>query len=105
MIQVFESYVQPVVQYCILIYGNSVLSDISLIDSKLKNLIRIIFNRRTFNSVSDLRRKLNLFLAKELHLYEVLQVLIKMLRDEYVVSHVKSFLNDNEINRVNKRRK
>ena len=36
MIQVFKSYVQPVVQYGILIYGNSVLSDISLIDSKLK---------------------------------------------------------------------
>ena len=28
MIQVFKSYVQPVVQYVILIYGNSVLSDI-----------------------------------------------------------------------------
>ena len=28
-----------------------------------------------------------------------------MLRDECVVSHVKSFLNDNELNRVNKRTK
>ena len=28
MIQVFNSYVQPVVQYSILIYGNSVLSEI-----------------------------------------------------------------------------
>ena len=36
MLQVFKSYVQPVVQYGILIYGNSVLSDISLIDSKIK---------------------------------------------------------------------
>ena len=105
MIQVFKSYVQPVVQYGILIYGNSVLSDISLIDSKLKKLIRIIFNKRKFNSVSDLRRKFNLFLAKELHLYEVLKLLIKMLRDECVVSHVKSYLNDNELNRVKKRRK
>ena len=105
MIQVFKSYVQPVVQYGILIYGNSVLSDISLIDSKLKKLIRIIFNKRKFNSVSDLRRKVNLFLAKELHLYEVLKLLIKMLRDECVVSHVKSYLNDNELNRVKKRRK
>ena len=105
MIQVFKSYVQPVVQYGILIYGNSVLSDISLIDSKLKKLIRIIFNKRKFNSVSDLRRKFNLFLAKELHLYEVLKLLIKMLRDECVVSHVKSYLNDNELNRVKKEEK
>ena len=105
MIQVFKSNVQPVVQYGILIYGNSVLSDISLIDSKLKKLIRIIFNKRTFNSVSDLRRKFNLFSAKELHLYEVLKLLIIMLRDECVVTHVKSFLNDNKLNRVNKRRK
>ena len=81
------------------------MSDISLVNSKLKNLLRIIFNRRTCNSVSDLRRKLNLFLAIELHLYEVPKLLIKMLRDECVVSHVKSFLNDKEINRVNKRRK
>ena len=36
MIQVFKNYVQPVVQYDILIYENSVLSDTSLIDSKLK---------------------------------------------------------------------
>ena len=64
-----------------------------------------IFNRRTFNSVSDLKKKVSLFLAKELHLYEVLKLLIKMLRDECVVSHVKSFMNDNELNRVNKRRK
>ena len=105
IIQVFKSYVQSVVQYGILIYGNSVLSDISLIDSKLKILIRIIFNRRTFNSVSDLWREFNLFLAKELHLYEGLKLLIKMLRDECVVSHVKSFKNDNELNRVNKSRK
>ena len=104
MTQVFKSYVQPVVQYGILIYGISVLSDISLIDSKLKK-IRIIFIERTFNSVSDLRRKFNLFLAKELHLYEVLKLLIKMLGDECVVTHVKSFLSDNELNRVNKRTK
>ena len=105
MIQILKSYVQPVVQYGILIYGNSVLSDTSLIDSKLKNLIRIIFNRRTFNSVSDLRKKFSLFLARELHLYGVFKLLIKMLRDECVVSHVKSFMNDNELSRVNKRRK
>ena len=103
MIQVFKSYVQLVVQYGILIYGNSVLSDISLIDSKLKKLIRIIFNKRKFNSESDLWRKFNLFLSKELHLYEVLKLLIKMLRDECVVSHVKSYLNDNELNRVKKK--
>ena len=52
MIQVFKSYVQPLVQYGILIYVNSVLSDISLIDSKLKILIRIIFNRITFSERS-----------------------------------------------------
>ena len=34
IIQVFKSYDHPVVQYGKLIYGNSVLSDISLIDSK-----------------------------------------------------------------------
>ena len=34
MIQVFKSCVQPVVHYGILIYGNSVLSDMFLIDSK-----------------------------------------------------------------------
>ena len=77
MILVFKSYVQPVVQYGILTYGVSVLSDISLIDSQLKKLIRLFFNKRTFNSVSDLRRKFNLFLAKELHLYEVLKLLIR----------------------------
>ena len=104
-IHVFRSYVPPVVQYGILIYGNSVVSDISLMDSKLKKLIRIILNKRTFNSVSELRRKFNLFLAKELHLYEVLKLLIKMLRDECVVSHFKSFLNDNELNRINKEEK
>ena len=52
MIQVFKSYVQPLVQYGILIYVNSVLSDTSLIDSKLKILIRIIFNRITFSERS-----------------------------------------------------
>ena len=55
--------------------------------------------------MSDLRRKFSLFLAKELHLYEVLKLLIKMLRDECVVTHVKSFLNDNELKRVNESRK
>ena len=55
--------------------------------------------------MSDPRRKFNLLLAKEQQLYEVLKLLIKMLRDECVVGHVKSFLNDNELNRVNKRRK
>ena len=88
-----------------MIYGNSVLSDTSLIDSKLKSLIKITFNRRTINSVSDLSTKTNPFLAIELHLYEVLKLLIKILRDDCVVSNIKSFLNSNELNRVYKRGK
>ena len=67
--------------------------------------MRIIFNRRTFISVSHLRRKFNLSLAKELQLYEVLNLLIKKLRDECAVIHVRSFLIDNEVNSVNEEEK
>ena len=71
MIRVYKIYVQPVVQYAVLVYGLTTKSVLLPIDSRVNRLLRIIFSKKKLGSTTK---------TLELHIYELLKLLIKVIR-------------------------
>ena len=57
MIKIFNTYVKPVVQYGILVYGTASRATMQKIDAKINRILRVIFFVQKFDSVSLIREK------------------------------------------------
>ena len=73
MIKLYKLYVQPVLQYVVLIYGCLGKSELKQLNWSQNHIIRIILGLKKFNSVRDVREKFKLLTPIELHLYELLK--------------------------------
>ena len=73
MIKAYRSYIQPIVQYGVLIYGSTTITTIGEKDKVVKRIVRLIFHRKKFESTYEERVKHRIYLASELHAYEVLK--------------------------------
>ena len=80
LIKLYKLYVQPVLQYGVLIYGCAGKSELKQLNWSQNHIIRIIFGLKKFNSVRDVREKYKLLTPMELHLYELLKLMSKSLR-------------------------
>ena len=80
MIKAFRTYIQPIVQYGVLIYGSTTITAIREIDKVVKRIMRLIFHRKNFESTYEERVKHRVYLASELHAYEVLKQTLKIIR-------------------------
>ena len=68
---------QPIVQYGVLIYGTSAKSDIEKLNNKTKHLMRVIYGKRKSVSIEDFGIAAKIYNIEELHLYELLKLVIK----------------------------
>ena len=80
MIKAYNNYVKPVVQYGVLVYGTSSFSSITKIDQMVKRLIKIISFKTKYESIRDFREKNRMYLASELHTYELFKLLLKIFK-------------------------
>ena len=80
---------QPIRQYAVLIYGAACKTALDPLELKLKHLLRIVFGLKRYDSVSSLREKFHILTVKELHLKELLKLLVKTLRRE---SHLEEII-------------
>ena len=72
----YRTYVEPILQYGVLIYGTAAKSDINKITNKIKHLVRIIYGKRKFESIENFRIAAKIYNIEELHLYELLKLVI-----------------------------
>ena len=86
MIKAFRTYIQPIVQYGVLIYGSTTITTIREIDKVVKRIVRLIFHRKKFESTYEERVKHRIYLASELHAYEVLKQTLKNIRGQSNIS-------------------
>ena len=86
MIKAFRTYIQPIVQYGVLIYGSTTITTIREIDKVVKRIVRLIFHRKMFESTYEERVKHRIFL--ELHAYEVLKQTLKNIRGQCNISPI-----------------
>ena len=80
MIKLYKLYVQPVLQYGVLIYGCAGKSELKQLKWSQNHIIRIIVGLKKFSGVRDVREKYKLLTLIELHLYELLKLMSKSLR-------------------------
>ena len=71
LINYYKMYVQPVLQYGILIYGCVKKSNLYVIHKSQKRFFRIVFRKRYRDSISDKLEKLKIASVFELHIYEL----------------------------------
>ena len=97
LLRAYCTYVQPIYQYGVLIYGTANKTSLMQLEKQQKYLLRIIFGLRKHQSTSDIRNKFKIPLVRELHLYELLILLSKILRREHVDSNVNNYITEDEI--------
>ena len=96
MIKAYNNYVKPVVQYGVLVYGTSSFSSITKIDQMVKRLIKIISFKTKYESIRDFREKNRMYLASELHTYELFKLLLKIFKNQCEVEALKNCFSDKD---------
>ena len=92
----FRTNIQPIVQYGVLIYGPTTITTIKEKDEVVKRIVQLIFIRKKFESTYEERVKHKIYLASELHAYEVLKQTLKNIRGQCNISPLsKSFSMQN----------
>ena len=84
MIKTFRTYIQRIVQYGILIYGSTTITTIREIYKVVKRIVRLILHRKKFESTYGERVKHRIYLASELHAYEVLKRTLKKIMGQVI---------------------
>ena len=104
LVLVYKSFVQPVIQYGVLIYGTASKTSLKFIEVKIKQISRIIFRKQSHQSTANEREKYGIFLVKELHIYELLKFLTKTIRREHKNEVFNRFIEDSELVRLDEKR-
>ena len=66
LIFAYKTYVQPILQYAVLIFGTAAKSDIKKINNKIKHLMRIIYGKLKFESIENFRIAAKIYNIEEL---------------------------------------
>ena len=104
LVLVYKSFVQPVIQYGVLIYGTASKTSLKFIEVKIKQISWIIFKKQSHQSTANERAKYGIFLVKELHIYELLKFLTKTIRREHKNEVFNRFIEDSELVRLDEKR-
>ena len=90
----YKTYIKPVLQYGILVYGSTSLKFLEILNVLIKRIIKIINFKKWHDSVNEIRIKEKIYLATELHAYEILKLAIKFVCNEITPGFLKESLAD-----------
>ena len=82
LLKAYNAYVKPILQYGVLAYASTDKTKLETNEFKIKRLLKIICFKRRNESIEELRQKRKKYFVKELHIYELLKLLCKVLRKE-----------------------
>ena len=77
LIFAYKTYVQPILQYGVLIYGTAAKGDIKKLNNKIKHLVRMLYGKPKFESIENFRIATKIYNIEELHLFELLKLVNK----------------------------
>ena len=93
MIQVFRTYIKPILKYEVLIYGSTSKNVLKNLEKLTKRLIKITFYKRSFQSLGSLREEYKLYTVRDLHIYQLFKTLINIFRGECKIASFSNFLS------------
>ena len=76
MVMYYKTYVQPCVQYGVLVYGAVCKSALDVIHKLLKRFFRITFRKSYCDSITEIMAKSKIASVYELHVYEILKKIV-----------------------------
>ena len=97
-------YVQPVVSYGVLVYGTSNKTLILPLESKVKQITRITFNKPKSTSTCLERESNPIHSVRVMHLFELLKKLAEILRAECHIDCLKKVITRKEIETLQAKR-
>ena len=100
LVQVYRLYVQPVIQYGVLVYANTSNQVLKPLNQMVKRIARIITFKKKFDSITSKRKELLLYNVSELHLYEILKMAIKIIRKECEIPVLKNCISREELLKI-----
>ena len=104
LLKAYNAYVKPILQYGGLAYASTDQTKLETIELEIKRLLKIIFFKRRNESIEELRQKRKIYFVKELHIYELLKLLCKVLRKECISTIVQKAVTEKNLNTIlNKR--
>ena len=98
LLKIYKQYVQQQYQYGVLIYGTANKSVLERLQHQQNFLIRKVFGFPKHKEVRSCRSKNKIPSIFELHVYELLKLLSKVIRREHPSESINSIITDKEIN-------
>ena len=96
----YKVYVQPILNYVVLVYGTSSKTTLPPLEAKIKQIARTMFKKRKTESTLQNREKYKMNSIKDLHIFELFKKLTEILRSECEINSLKFLLTKKEIQSV-----
>ena len=100
LLKIYKQHVKPKYQYAVLIYGTANKSVLERLQQQQNFPIRIVFGFTKQKLVRSCRSKIKIPSIFELHVYNLLKLLSKVIRREHPTESINSFITDKEIHRL-----
>ena len=94
----YKSYVQPIIQYGVLVYANTDKTKLLELEMKIRRLIRIIFYKHRMDSNTAIMHDNKLYTVRELFAYDVLKLTGKIIGKECQVETLRYSITEQELN-------
>ena len=104
LVLVYQYFVQPVIQYGVLIYGTANKTSLKFMEVKIKQISQIIFTKHSHQSTANELEEYGHFLVNELQIYELLKSLTKTMRREHTNEIFNRFIEDSELVKFDEKR-
>ena len=92
-----QIYVQPILNYGVFVNGTSSKTTLQPLETKIKQIARIIFKKRKMETTLQNRENYAMHSIKDLHIFELLQKLTEILRSECAKNSPKFVIMKKEI--------
>ena len=98
LIFAYKSYVQPIIQYGVLLYANTDKTKLLELEMKIRRLIRIFFYKHRMDSITEILHDNKIYIVREFFAYEVLKLTGKTIRKECQVETLRYSITEQELN-------
>ena len=93
-----KSYMQPIIQYGVLVYANTDKTTLLELEMKIRRRIITIYYKHRIDSITEILHDNRIYTVREFFAYEVLKLTVKIIRKECQVESLRFSITEQELN-------
>ena len=97
LVYYYRSYIEPIYTYGILTYGSTDKKNLISLEQQQRKILRVIFNKRKFETLSNKIKEHKISTIRELYLYELWKLLIRILRKQQTSESTNDIITQDEM--------